>query len=114
MTSHDVNPAQFYDQLKDMKKIDRSKDRLDFPERPEIKLPHFSILNQEPFREEIRETYMEQDVKHIREKQIRHFLQSVLQTQIMKFGRELGSQLYDHVIGAQINPLICSKFGVPH
>merc|ERR1711865_1047866 len=100
-----IGPAQFYDNL--IKHKDIRNTSVDFKEKLKIHLPSVQSFYQDPFLDRI----VEDGLQCVQELQIRHFLQAVISSQLMEFGRKLAGSLYVGVIGKMIAVLISDQFG---
>lgn len=103
-------PEQFYDHVKDNRK--QRNIPFEIPFECKLRVPHESMFHQEPFTESIAEQLDGEQITKVKERQIRHFLQSVLSSQVMAHGREIGEEVHKLVMGHVVSVLVADYFGV--
>jgi hypothetical protein len=104
-------PEQFYDHVKDNISRRHCLEGLVNSEF-RITIPDVSLFHQEPFIESIAEVLDGQQIAKVKERQIRHFLQSVISSQLMAHGRELGEEIHELIMGQVVSILIADYFGI--
>jgi len=108
--SIELKARSFYEHLRDNRDMRSKIDAYttDFS----LKVPHASLFNQDPFVETLVETLDKEEISSVKERQIRDYLQSCLQSQIMIEGKKIAENFYDAVVFKLIGVLIADKFGI--